>query len=177
MGKPEAQKSGAGGMLTQAGSRRRGGLSRRTSWGGGLEQAVATALLLVGFLLGCDGYSDIRDSLSPTDQARFARGQRSATACWSCHDVTGSAVKVGPPLGSIMGQRVGSSSPFPYSDALRNSDLIWTASTLDAFLASPQRVLPGNRMIAPALGDPRRRGDLVFFLTQVWGRDPRAKAP
>lgn len=143
----------------------------------GLGRVAGAVFSLIGFLLACDGYSEIRASLSPADQARFARGQREATACWSCHDVTGSALKVGPPLGGIMGRRVGSSSPFPYSDALRHSGLVWTKSTLDAFLASPQRLLPGNRMISPALGDSRRRGDLVFFLTEVWSRDSGPNAP
>ena len=118
-------------------------------------------------LLGCDSYSDLRASLDPSEQAQFARGQREATACWSCHDVTGSALKVGPPLGEMMGRRVGAVPGFPYSDALRGSDVVWTEQNLDAFLGAPQRLFPGNRMISPALREPQRRADLIFFLKQV----------
>ena len=80
---------------------------------------------------------------------------------------TGSALKVGPPLGEMMGRRAGAVPGFPYSEALQGSDLVWTEQSLDAFLVAPQRVLPGNRMISPALREPQRREDLIFFLRQV----------
>jgi len=124
-------------------------------------------LVATGLLLGCDNYSDLRASLSPAEEAQFSRGQREATACWSCHDVTGSALKVGPPLGEMMGRRAGAVPGFPYSEALQGTDLVWTEKTLDAFLAAPQRLLPGNRMLSPALREPQRRADLIFFLRQV----------
>ena len=125
---------------------------------------------LAGLFLGCDSYSEIRANLSSADQARFARGQREATACWSCHDVTGSALKVGPPLGGVLGRRVGAVAAFPYSEALRGSNLVWTEQTLDRFLAAPQRVLPGNRMLSASLVDSQRRADLIFFLSHVSGQ-------
>ena len=130
---------------------------------------LRTALGLAGLLLGCDSYSDIRATLSPSDEARFSRGQREATACWSCHDVTGSALKVGPPLGGIMGRQVGAVPAFPYSDALRASNWVWTEETLDLFLSAPQSILPGNRMLSAPLLDSRRREDLLFFLSRVSG--------
>ncbi len=134
-------------------------------------------LCAAGLLLGCDNYSDLRASLGPAEKAQFSRGQREATACWSCHDVTGSALKVGPPLGDMMGRRAGAVPGFPYSEALQGSDLVWTAQTLDAFLVTPQRVLPGNRMISPALREPQRRADLIFFLRQVTRSKTEPVAP
>ena len=132
-------------------------------------RSLGAALCLAGFLLGCDSYSDIRATLSPSDEARFSRGQREATACWSCHDVTGSALKVGPPLGGIMGRQVGAVPAFPYSDALRASNWVWTEENLDLFLSAPQSILPGNRMLSAPLLDSRRREDLLFFLSRVSG--------
>ena len=125
----------------------------------------------MGLLWGCDSYSEIRATLSPLDADRFSRGQREATACWACHDVTGSSLKVGPPLGGLMGRRVGAVAAFPYSDALRASNWVWTEETLDRFLAAPQRVLPGNRMLSAPLLNSQRREDLIFFLSRVWGRE------
>ena len=91
--------------------------------------------------------------------------------------MTGSALKVGPPLGAIMGRRVGVVPGFPYSEALRGSDLVWTEQNLDAFLGAPQRLLPGNRMISPALREPQRRADLIFFLKQVNGPKTESGVP
>lgn len=176
VGKSEAAKVQDGRGLTWGGFRLLSGSLGPNLFPGSALWLWSAVFCLAGLVLGCDGYSDLRASLGPADQARFARGQREATACWTCHDLTGSALKVGPPLGGVMGRRVGGVTDFPYSEALRASNRVWTEDTLDAFLASPQEFLPGNRMISPALGDFQRRRDLIFFLSQVWGQEAGKKA-
>ena len=126
--------------------------------------------LLFGLLFwptACDRYGEIRSGLNAMDQARFNRGQKAATPCWSCHDVTGADLKIGPPLQGLIGRPAGSVTGYPYSPASRASSFIWTEAKLDAFLASPQSVIPGNRMIAPRITNPEQRADLVFFLSKV----------
>jgi cytochrome c len=121
---------------------------------------------------GCNPYSEIRSELSPADQMRFDRGLRSATPCWSCHDLTGDAIKVGPPLLGLFGQQAGFVKGFPYSPALRASRVVWETGTLDHFLVDPQGLIPQNRMLSAPLVDSQSRTDLIFFLRLVSGRAP-----
>ncbi len=129
----------------------------------------ARAMLVASFALtqGCsDPYADVRAGLSPSERERFDRGARLAAPCAACHDLAGQAVKIGPHLSSLAGRRAGGLPGFAYSDAMRRSDFDWSARTLDAFLADPQRVVPGNRMLSPGVADTMARADLVFFLTR-----------
>ena len=123
-------------------------------------------------LLGCDPYSADKAELRPADRARFERGARAATPCWSCHDLVGDAIKVGPPLKGVFGRPAGDVKGFPYSPALLKTEVVWNARTMDAFLLSPQAIIPGNRMLSPPLRDIARRSDLVFFLSVVTRPSP-----
>lgn len=133
----------------------------------------AVVIAVTPFVAGCgDPWSDVRAGLSPADVERFDRGARVAAPCANCHDLAGRAVKIGPHLAEIEGRRAGGLSGFAYSKAMQQSGLTWNARSLDAFLADPQRVVPGNRMVAPGVYDAGRRADLVFFLIQA-GRSAR----
>ncbi|MCS5636298.1 MAG: cytochrome c family protein, partial [Myxococcota bacterium] len=94
--------------------------------------------------LGCDPYSETRAGLDPAERIRFDRGVRAATPCWSCHDLTGDALKIGPPLQGLFGRKAGVVEDFPYSPALAQSSLHWNAQNLHRFLANPQATIPGN---------------------------------
>ena len=126
--------------------------------------AIITLVIAITSAFGCDPYSDVKVGLNPVERERFARGQRAATACWTCHDVTGSDAKVGPGLQDLMGRRAGTVPGFPHSSAMRASGITWNPRSLDAFLSDVQRYVPGNRMVAPGVPDPRLRADLIFFL-------------
>jgi cytochrome c len=42
--------------------------------------------------------------------------------------------------------------------------ITWDTKTLDAYLAKPQKVVPGNQMPFSALADARQRADVVACL-------------
>jgi cytochrome c len=130
-------------------------------------QALGVICLAIAFGTGCDSYSEVRDTLSEPERQRFDRGMRAAVPCWSCHDITGSAIKVGPPLRGFMGRPAGTSSEYRYSDPLIRSGVVWTAASLNGFLTSPARFIPGNRMTSPGVGGASTRSDLIFFLERV----------
>lgn len=126
--------------------------------------------LLVSSLLAlsaCDPYSDIKAGLSDSERAVFQRGQRAATPCWTCHDITGTGTKVGPHLSGVIGRTVGSLPSYAYSDGLQASTLVWDRRTLDAFLANAQGFAPGSSMVSPGVPDARERAALIFFLERV----------
>jgi cytochrome c len=127
--------------------------------------ATLTLTAILGIAAGgcSDPYAEVRAKLSDTDRARFDRGARAASPCAACHDLAGTAAKIGPPLRGLAGRQAGALPGFAYSPALAGSGVIWGPRTLDAFLASPQSFLPGTRMVSPGVADAQR-ADLVFFL-------------
>ncbi len=84
-------------------------------------------------------------------------------ACAACH-TTDHANRVGPGLGGIIGRKAGTVPGFPYSNAMKQSDVVWDAKILDAYVESPQQVVPGNRMPYAGLKNPTDRMDLVSIL-------------
>lgn len=108
------------------------------------------------------------------DLARFdnrppdpAAGQQVfATACADCHRLHHS--KVGPPLAGVFGRRAGTVPGYPYSPALAKAGLTWTADRLDAWLADPQKAVPGALMPFH-LDDRLRRRDVIAYLRSLGG--------
>lgn len=47
---------------------------------------------------------------------------------------------------------------------MKQSDVVWDAKILDAYVESPQQVVPGNRMPYAGLKNPTDRMDLVSIL-------------
>lgn len=85
--------------------------------------------------------------------------------CANCHQLGPSARGgFGPQLNGIVGRRAGSTTDFRYSDALKNADFAWTEERLRAFIQSPNRAVPGNKMRFWGLGDPRQIDDLLAYL-------------
>jgi cytochrome c len=87
-------------------------------------------------------------------------------ACAACHAMD-HANRVGPGLGGIIGRKAGTVPGFPYSDAMRKSDVVWDAKILDKYVESPQQVVPGNRMPYAGLKNPTDRTDLVAYLATL----------
>jgi cytochrome c oxidase assembly protein subunit 11 len=107
-----------------------------------------------------------------TDMARFqnrppdpvAGGKVFATVCATCHGLD--KAKEGPPLRTVFDRRAGTEPGYPYSAALKASALVWTADSLDRWLASPQTAVPGAQM-PYHLDDPVRRGDIIAYLKSL----------
>jgi cytochrome c len=87
-------------------------------------------------------------------------------ACAACHS-TDHANRVGPGLAGIIGRKAGTAPGFGYSNAMKNSDVVWDAKILDAYVESPQQVVPGNRMPYAGLKKPTDRMDLVAYLATL----------
>ena len=86
--------------------------------------------------------------------------------CAACH-ATDHASRVGPGLEGIVGRKAGTVPGFRYSEAMKKSGIVWDTKTLDAYLESPQKVVPGNRMPYAGLKNPTDRTDLVVYLATL----------
>ena len=61
--------------------------------------------------------------------------------------------------GAVLGYR--------YSMALKNAAVVWDEKTLDAWLANPRKLVPGNRMPFRVLKMSENRVDVFAFLKQA----------
>lgn len=112
------------------------------------------------------------DPAKRPETAPSADGRRAFSACAACHAVTDPTVqkprrKVGPNLWNIVDAPAGADENFKYSAALLESGVTWDAETLDAFLANPRAVIPGNRMsYAGEQRAPRRAAIIAYLQTK-----------
>jgi cytochrome c len=85
--------------------------------------------------------------------------------CFICHSTTkGAPNRMGPSLFGITGRKAGISPGFSYSSAMKNSGIIWTPAKLDAYLADPQKLVPGNNMPMAGISSAQQRADIVAYL-------------
>jgi len=85
--------------------------------------------------------------------------------CGGCHQVGESARPgFGPQLNGIIGRPAGTSANYVYSDAMKNSGIIWNRETLTAYLKDPKGVVPGTRMIFWGLSDEEKIDNLLAYL-------------
>lgn len=90
-----------------------------------------------------------------------------SAGCIACHSIA--CNRNGPKLGGVIGRRARSVSDYTeYSEAMKNSKIIWTEKTLNAYLANPAAVVPRNSMISWGfnLEDEKQRRDLIDFLKE-----------
>jgi cytochrome c len=127
---------------------------------------VRTALLATTLLIG---------GVAPVLAQDAAAGEKDFLVCRACHQIgPGAKIGVGPVLNGVVGRPAGTYPGFQYSDANKNSGLVWTPEELDKYLTSPQTVVPRTKMIFPGLKDAQKRKDVIAFLAQ-FGPDGQKK--
>lgn len=93
------------------------------------------------------------------------RGARAFGACAACHSMEPGRHLTGPSLAGVWGRKAGSAQGFArFSPALRRSSIVWGESSLDAWLADPEKAVPGNYMQFRGIGDAKARADLTAYL-------------
>jgi nitrite reductase (NO-forming) len=83
---------------------------------------------------------------------------------------------LGPSLAGIMGRKAGAESGYNYSAAMKQSGLVWDGNTLDAYLADPQKLVPGNKMPFPGLKTDHDRADVIAYLAAGAQPAPAARS-
>jgi cytochrome c len=90
-------------------------------------------------------------------------GKKAFAQCAACHTIDGKA-GLGPSLKGVVGRTAGTLPGFHYSRGMSSAGVQWTATSLAAFLADPQKTVPGNVMPFSGIPDVKQRGDLVAYL-------------
>jgi len=115
-----------------------------------MKRLLACALALPLLTAGAPPASTIR-----AGEAVYAR-------CLGCHALAYD--RTGPRHCGLFGRRAGSVPGFAYSTAMKASDIVWTARTLDRFLENPARVVPGTSMGYAGIADRAERAALIAYL-------------
>ena len=92
-------------------------------------------------------------------------GEAIYSRCLACHTLAYD--RTGPRHCGLIGRRAGSVEGFPYSEAMKRSSIVWTAQTLDRFLANPLQAVPGTTMGYAGIDDARERADLIAWLIEA----------
>ncbi len=85
----------------------------------------------------------------------------------ACHALQPGQHRVGPSLANVWGRKAGTAEGFNrYSQAMKDSDVVWNAETLDAYLADPKGFMPGNNMTYPGVQSAEQRAHIIAYLKQ-----------
>jgi len=84
--------------------------------------------------------------------------------CQNCHSPDIGINKVGPSLWNVVGRQPASVPDFVYSDAMKSNKSIWSASSLDAYLADPRGDVHGVKMFFRGLPEAKDRADVIAYL-------------
>jgi cytochrome c len=115
--------------------------------------------LWVGFLL-----LGVGPALADGDAAA---GKKVFNKCKACHVVDEEKSRVGPYLKGVIGRPAGTVEGFKYSDAMKNSGIVWDDVTIAAYVADPKSYVPGNRMAFPGLKKETDIADLLAYLQEA----------
>jgi len=123
-------------------------------------------LLLLAIILAGSGFAiagaQAQDTTSQGETLFRAR-------CGACHSLETGQNRIAPHLAGIAGRTAGTVEGARYSGALQESGTVWTAETLDPFLANPRRAMPGTTM-AVSLPNPAQRAAIIDFLLEQENR-------
>jgi cytochrome c len=92
----------------------------------------------------------------------IAAGREIYERCGACHSLERD--RVGPRHCGLFGRRAGSVPGFAYSEAMRNSAIVWDRQTLDRFLADPLGTVPGTFMTYAGVQNLEERAQLLAYL-------------
>ncbi len=93
-----------------------------------------------------------------------AQGEKVFNKCKVCHDVKEKKNTIGPYLIGVVGRKAGSVDGFHYSEAMKDSGLVWDDATLDKYLADPKAVVPHTKMAFVGLSSEEDRQNVIAYL-------------
>ncbi|MGA2815554.1 MAG: cytochrome c family protein [Xanthobacteraceae bacterium] len=87
--------------------------------------------------------------------------------CLPCHAIgPGAANKVGPELDGLDGRHSGNVPNFSYSDANKDSGIVWSEATFREYIKDPRAKIPGTKMIFAGIKNEQEINDLWAYLKQ-----------
>ncbi|WP_394805282.1 c-type cytochrome [Kordiimonas aquimaris] len=98
------------------------------------------------------------------DADSYSAGEKLYGRCKGCHAFEYN--RVGPKHCGLKGRRAGSLDGYRFSEAMKQSGIVWNVETLDRFLKSPTKVIPRTSMGYGGVKDDAERRLLVAYMLQ-----------
>ena len=100
--------------------------------------------------------------------AQDAQKGRTVFNIWlACHTIgPGAQNKIGPELNGLDGRKAGTAANFDYSDANKNSGIVWNESTFEEYIKNPAAKIPETKMIFPGIKNEQQVKDLWAYISQ-----------
>ncbi|MGB7259806.1 MAG: c-type cytochrome [Pseudolabrys sp.] len=96
-----------------------------------------------------------------------ALGEQSFKKCLPCHSIgDGAKNKVGPELNGLDGRHSGTAPGYSYSEANKNSGIVWGEATFKDYIKDPRAKIPGTKMIFPGIKNEKEADNLWAYLKQ-----------
>ena len=64
----------------------------------------------------------------------------------------------------MIGRTAGVTPGYQYSDAMKNSGVVWSREKLAAYIEAPKKVVSGTRMIFWGISDPEKIANLLAYI-------------
>jgi cytochrome c len=103
-----------------------------------------------------------------------AHGATVYRQCMICHSLDKNGI--GPSHHNVFGRAAGSVANYNYSGPLKASNIVWNETTLDQWLANPQALVPGTKMMF-SVDNAQDRADVIAFLKEKAGSELSSAAP
>jgi cytochrome c len=114
--------------------------------------------IAMALLIGSTGFASAQD---------VAAGEKSFRKCLPCHSIGPNAQnKVGPKQNGLDGRKSGTVEGFAYTDANKNSGIVWNEATFKEYIADPRAKIPGTKMIFPGIKNAQEATDLWAYMKQ-----------
>jgi len=95
--------------------------------------------------------------------------------CLSCHSIGENAKNmIGPIQNGLKGRKSGTIPDYKYTDANKNSGIVWDEGTFKEYIKNPRAKIPGTKMVIPGIKVEKEAEDLWSYLEQ-FGPDGKKK--
>jgi len=123
-----------------------------------VPRLASSLVLAAGFVL-----------MSSSGQAADVEaGKTVFNRCKACHRIeAGAASGLGPNLHGVFGRKAGTLEGYNYSEAMKNSGIVWDDDTVRKYLGDPKGFVPGNKMAFPGLKNETEMANLLAYLKQA----------
>lgn len=89
------------------------------------------------------------------------------TSCHRCHSVDADKTSYGPLLDGVVGRKAGTFPGYPYSEALKTANFVWTPGALRAWMEANDKLVPGTKMRHVGIEDPTVQDFIVSYLQSL----------
>jgi cytochrome c len=94
-------------------------------------------------------------------------GQHQFNKCLPCHSIGPDAEnKIGPELNGLDGRHSGTAPNYSYSDANKNSGIVWDEASFKEYIKNPAAKVPGTKMTFAGIKNEQDINDLWAYLKQ-----------